>query len=520
LIPRAARGYAALLTPTPQAPSYWLTRFAILRLLGAVYLVAFLSLARQVLPLIGHDGLLPADSFLAHVGRWAGSPAAGFFRLPSVFWLGISGTALRAGAWTGVALSAVVVAGFANAPLLLVLWALYLSFVHVGQLWYGYGWEIQLCETGFLAVFLCPLADPRPFPRRPPPVVVVWLFRWLVFRIMLGAGLIKLRGDPCWRDLTCLDFHYETQPLPNPLSRAFHFLPHGLHAAGVLFNHLCELVCPWFVFWPRLARHVAGALLLLFQLFLILSGNLSFLNWLTIVPILACFDDGIWARVLPRRLVARAERAAAAAEPSRAHLAAAWALAVVVAVLSVAPVRNLLSSHQAMNTSFDPLELVNTYGAFGSVGSERDEIVFEGTRDADPEHATWRAYEFPCKPGDPARRPCAVAPWQWRLDWQIWFAAMTSPDEAPWTVHLVWKLLHDDPGTLSLLANDPFPGTPPRYVRALLYRYRFAPPDAPGGVWWERTLLGTWLPPLSADDPRLRRFLAAHGWLGEPRPQP
>src|SRR5207302_4924950 len=121
-----------------------------------------------------------------------------------------------------------VLAGFANALLLAVLWALYLSFVHVGQDWYGYGWEIQLLETGFLAVFLCPLLDGRPFPRRPPPVAVIWCFRWLVFRVMVGAGLIKLRGDPCWRNLTCLYYHYETQPIPNPLSRRLHFMPRWL----------------------------------------------------------------------------------------------------------------------------------------------------------------------------------------------------------------------------------------------------------------------------------------------------
>src|SRR6185503_8889056 len=176
-----------------------------------------------------------------------------------------------------------VLAGFANALLLLVLWALYMSYVHVGQDWYGYGWEIQLLETGFLAVFLCPLLDARPFPRRPPPAPVVWLFRWVVVRIMLGAGLIKLRGDPCWQELTCLDTHFETQPLPNPLSPALHAMPHWIHALGVLGNHLAELVAPLFAFGPRRARHVAGLAMFAFQIGLILSGNLSFLNWLTLV---------------------------------------------------------------------------------------------------------------------------------------------------------------------------------------------------------------------------------------------
>ncbi len=492
--------------------SYWLTRFLILRLLGFVYLFAFLSLAAQVLPLIGHEGLLPADRYLERVATEFGSRWRGFVALPSLFWIRISDGALVGLAWLGVGLSVVVLLGYANALLLVVLWAIYESFVHVGQLWYGYGWEIQLLETGFLAIFLCPLVDGRPFPRIAPPAPVIWLLRWLVFRIMLGAGLIKLRGDPCWRDLTCLDFHYETQPIPNPLSRSFHFLPGWAHRAGTFFNHVAEVVAPWLAFTTVGLRRVAGVLLLVFQVLLILSGNLSFLNWLTIVPILACFDDGVLVRWLPRRLSAAAARAATNALHSRAHEIVTAVLLVLVGVLSYAPVRNLLSPEQRMNTSFDPLDLVNTYGAFGSVGRVRHEIVFEGTDATEIGPDTrWREYEFPCKPGDPRRRPCWVAPYQPRLDWQIWFAAMSVPDRYPWTLNFVWKLLHGDAGTLGLLANNPFPDAPPRFVRAVIYRYQFAP--AGSDATWQRSSIGEWLPPLSVGDPRLRRVLVAHGWL-------
>src|SRR5881409_82321 len=494
--------------------SYWLTRFIILRLLGFVYAVAFLVAAQQLVPLIGEHGLTPANHFLASVQTQLGSRTAGILRVPTLFWLGISDHGMLIFAWVGFALSLVVLGGYANAIILTILWVMYMSIVHVGQIWYGYGWEIQLLETGFLSIFLCPLIDGRPFPKCRPPLLVIWLFRWLGFRIMNGAGLIKLRGDSCWRDLTCLYYHYETQPLPNPLSPWFHFKPHWFQKCGVLFNHLAELVAPWFAFWPRAARHAAGGVLLAFQVSLILSGNLSFLNWLTIVPIVACFDDALLRRVLPRPLVARAERAAAEARPSRAHQVAAAALVVLVGVLSFRPVGNLLSQRQMMNTSFDRLELVNTYGAFGSVGRLRAEIVFEGTSDQTITAETrWREYEFKCKPGDVMRRPCVIAPYQERIDWQLWFAAMSSPERYPWTLHLVWKLLHDDPGALSLLDTNPFPDSPPRYIRAQLYRYEFAPRGDPSGAWWKRTLLGTWLPPLSADDQRLRRFLTAYGWL-------
>ena len=497
--------------------SYWLTRFVILRLLGVVYFFAFLSLATQVLPLIGSNGLLPADLFLQRAARYFGSGSAAFGQFPSLFWLDASDPLLVTLAWVGLGLSTLLVLGFANAILLVALWALYMSYVHIGQDWYGYGWEIQLLETGFLAAFLCPLIDPRPFPRRPPPVPVIWLFRWLAFRIMLGAGLIKIRGDECWRDLTCLYYHYETQPIPNPLSRYLHFMPKWFHRGGVVWNHVCELIAPWFGFGPRHLRHLAGVLMVTFQIILILSGNLSFLNYLTIVPMIACLDDSFLRRFLPVALVRRAERAAARAESSPAQSIVVGLLVIVVALLSTYPVRNLMSSHQAMNTSFDRLNLVNTYGAFGSVGRERHEIVFEGTDDATiTDSSVWKEYEFKAKPGDPARRPAIVAPYQPRIDWQIWFAAMSVPERYPWTVHLIWKLLHGDAGALSLLANNPFPDHPPRFIRARYYRYEFAPPGNSEGVYWRRTPLGIWIPPLSADDERLQSFLADHGWLPGP----
>jgi hypothetical protein len=499
----------------PSRPTFWLTRFAILRLLGLVYLTAFLVAAHQAAPLIGHDGLTPADLYLDRLVAEAGSRAGAFIARPTLFLLtGVSDRLIAAVAWAGAGLSLLLLCGFANAILLFVLWALYLSIVHVGQIWYGYGWEIQILETGFLAIFLCPLLDWRPFPRRPPPVAVLWLFRWLAFRIMLGAGLIKIRGDACWRDLTCLTTHYETQPIPNPFSRALHFMPAWFHKAGVAFNHLVELAAPWFVFWPRLARTVAGALMVSFQIILIASGNLSFLNWLTIVPALACFDDRLLGRIAPGFLARRAALAEAASRPSRPQFAVTIALAALVAVLSIAPVRNLASSGQRMNTSFDQLHLVNTYGAFGSVGSRRPELVFEGTDDEVIARDTrWREYEFRCKPGDPGRRPCWISPYHYRLDWQIWFAAMSDPGRHPWTAHLAWKLLHGDPGAIGLLARNPFPARPPRHVRVVRYIYRFAPPDDPAGRYWIRSDPQPWLPPLRADDPRLRDFIAANGWL-------
>ncbi|HEV2047288.1 MAG TPA: lipase maturation factor family protein [Chthoniobacterales bacterium] len=492
--------------------SYWLTRFVILRLLGFVYAVAFLVAAQQLVPLIGAKGLTPAHNFLSVVHSQFGSRTAAMFQMPTLFWFGVSDDGLSIFAWIGFALSLVVLAGYANAILLAVLWGMYMSIVHIGQIWYSYGWEIQLLETGFLSIFLCPLFDGRPFPKCRPPLLVIWLFRWLGFRIMVGAGLIKLRGDPCWRDLTCLYYHYETQPIPNPISRYLHFAPHWFHKIETAWNHFVELIVPWFSFGPRTARHVAGVLLVSFQIILTISGNLSFLNYVTIIPFLACFDDTFLRHVLPGSLVRRAERAAQESEPSRINNTIAIALSILVAYLSIAPALNLASGRQLMNYSYDPLDLVNTYGAFGTVGRMRPEIVFEGTEDAVITGETkWKEYEFKAKPGDPNRRPAFIAPYQPRIDWQIWFAAMASPADYPWTLHFVWRLLQNDPKTLSLLANNPFPNAPPHYIRARLYRYEFAPIGE--RAWWKREPMGEWLPALSADDEEFKRILAAMFWL-------
>lgn len=498
--------------PAPVSPpTYWLTRFVILRLLGIIYAIAFLVAINQILPLIGSDGLLPVELFINRINRVIGS-TSGFIRLPSIFWFNHSDTALLVTAWIGFLLSCVVAAGYANALMLAVLWFLYMSFVHVGQEWYGYGWEIQLLETGFLAIFLCPLIDMRPFPRRAPPMPIIVLFRWLIFRIMFGAGMIKVRWDVNWLNGTALWYHFETQPIPGPLSRWFHFLPHSVLKIGVWFNFLAELAAPWFVFWPRLARHIAGSVIILFQLNIFISGNLSFLNLLTIVPALACLDDGFWSRILPKKLVRKAENAAADAEPSKPMITTAWVITVIIGLLSVQPAVNLLSAGQIMNRSFDPLDLVNTYGAFGTVGQERLNVVFEGTQDNDTtDNGNWKPYIYKGLPVELNRRPPQVAPYQLRLDWQMWFAAMSTPEEYPWTLHLFWKLLHNDPGVAGLFADNPFAGKPPKYIRAVLYHYSFVRSND-DGIWWTRKKVSDWLPALSADDPRLLKFLKSEGW--------
>jgi hypothetical protein len=360
-----------------------------------------------------------------------------------------------------------------------LLWVIYLSLVNVGQTFYSFGWETMLCETGFLAIFLGS-SDTRP------PVIVMWLIVWVLFRTMFGAGMIKVRADPCWRDLTCLFFHYETQPLPNPLSWYLHHVPRWFHKAGVLFNHFTELIVPWFYFAPAPFCYWAGAITIVFQISLIVSGNLSWLNYITIVLCIPCFDDRFLSRLLsiPHSLPDHL---------SIPHTIAVGFVAAILLGLSWRPARNLFSRRQLMNASFEPLHLVNTYGAFGAVTRERLEVVIKGTDAESPDaSAEWREYEFKGKPGDVNQAPCIVSPYHWKLDWQMWFAAMSPPDLHPWFLAFVQRLLEGEKRILRLLANNPFSEAPPKFIRADWYRYRFTKPGERG--WWKRTFVADYLP--------------------------
>jgi hypothetical protein len=495
--------------------SFWLVRAALLRGIGLIYAVAFLILVRQGPALLGSDGILPAARFTELVAQNLGSKSAGFWALPSVFWISASDLWLQGGAWLGLIGGLAMLAGYANAPLLVVLWALYVSFTHVGQIFWGYGWDMLLCEAGFLAIFLAPPLRPAELDvRSPPPLVVVVLFRWLVFRLMFGAGLIKLRGDACWTDLTCLAYHYETQPNPGPLSQLFHAGPLWFHQLGALFNHFVEVIVPFGVFGPRRVRLLAGALIIVFQSILILSGNLSFLNWLTLILAFACFDDAALLRLVPARYGPRLKQrleSLAEAKSSKRRSYAVVALAIVVACLSVNPVANLLSPRQAMNASFEPFGLVNTYGAFGSVSRQRIELVVEGT-DATTldEHTSFREYEFPCKPGRVDRAPCLVTPYHYRLDWQMWFVPLAPEQQWRWFLSFTRKLLEGDPRVLGLLAENPFPKRPPHFIRASFFRYSFA--RLGERDVWHRKRVGLYMPATSLADPELQSALRRFGF--------
>src|SRR3954454_2005549 len=459
---------------------YWQSRWLFERGLAVMYLVAFVVTLNQFLPLAGERGLLPAPAFLREVP----------FRFsPSIFHWIPTDRAFRACAWIGVALSLVALSGIASrfgawptAALWAALYVLYLSFINAGQTWYGFGWESLLVEIGFFTMFAGASFTP-------PHALLNWIYRWTLFRLMFGAGLIKLRGDACWRDLSCLDYFFETQPMPNSLSWSFHHLPRRMLHGGVAFNHFVELIVPFGFFLPQPYAGIAGIFTIVFQLILILGGNLSWLNWITIVLAITTIDDRFlrWLPVAPPAL-----------QPLPAsQKIATVGLAGVVAILSIAPTLNMLSPGQVMNTSFNPLQIVNTYGAFGSITKERYEIVVEGT-DAETigESTTWREYEFKGKPGDPSRRPPQVAPYHMRLDWLMWFAAMSTPSDHPWFAELLLKFLEGDHAALTLIRTNPFPDHPPRWVRAQLYLYKFTSPEEKKrtGRWWNRQFVAPYFP--------------------------
>lgn len=472
-----------MVMPDLVAPDYTLARLVIERGLALVYLIAFVVALRQFPALCGARGLEPAPAFLARVR---------FLDAPSLFHWGYTDRRLRIVSWVGIAVSALLLLGLPQqAPLPLtmlawfILWVLYQSISNVGGTFYSFGWESLLLEAGFLAIFLGNDSIA-------PPWLVILAFRWLAFRVEFGAGLIKLRGDRCWRELTCMEHHHETQPMPNPLSWFFHRLPQPLHRLEVVGNFVAQLVLPFGLFLPQPFASVAGLLMIGTQLYLVVSGNYAWLNWVTILAISAAFADPF--------------RASAAFEATPAWFTiAVLVLAIAIVVLSWWPVRNMASPGQAMNASFNPFRLVNTYGAFGSVSRHRIELVIEGTDADDPrDDATWREYGFKGKPDDPARLPPQVAPYHYRLDWLLWFIPLSPAYGGRWFVRFIARLLEGDAPTLRLIRRNPFPDAPPRFVRARFFRYRYTTwrERRELGAWWVRRFEADYLPPVRLEDLR------------------
>jgi hypothetical protein len=477
-------------------------RWWVLRVLGVVYLAAFWSLATQIVGLIGHDGILPAAEYMERVRAYVAAENIGLDRyrlLPTICWLGASDVVLRALCLGGVALAALLVIGILPAVVLPLLWIDYLSLSVVGRDFLSFQWDALLLEAGLLGMLIAPLTlrDRRCSPEDSPRLGV-WLMLWLLFRLMFGSGAVKLAsGDPTWRNLTALLFHYETQPIPTPLAWYAHQLPAWFNKGSTAAVLAIELIAPLLIFLSRRLRHAAFGLLVGLQVAIAMTGNYAFFNLLAVALCVFLLDDAR-SRSAPRSL----------GGPYAHVFTLRRVLSIVVAVVTVPVSAMALASRIGLEwpvwplvapvaEAIAPFRSVNTYGLFAVMTMTRPEIIIEGSDDG----IGWKAYEFAYKAGDLHRRPPWVAPHQPRLDWQMWFAALGSYDSEPWFQRFCRRLLEGSPDVLRLLAYDPFAGRAPRYIRATLYQYRFSDRAAwrADGVWWTRERLGEYSPVLSLD---------------------
>jgi lipase maturation factor 1 len=455
-----------------------------------VYTIAFASLLVQIAGLVGERGVLPASIFLDAVHDAYG--ARGYWLVPTLAWFNSSTAALRILCAAGVLAGGLLIAGRLTFVALAAAWALYLSLLGVGQVFLSFQWDLLLLETGVLAL-LATLW----------PEWIAWLFRWLLFRLMFLSGAVKLlSGDDSWRNLTALTFHFQTQPLPNVIAWYVHQLPARALEGATLATFVAELLVPLLYFAPRRWRLAGAVVTIVFQALIFLTGNYTFFNLLAVSIALWLLDDDVFRRWLPAAIVRRS-LTEAIPSPDRRRRTIVTAASGLLVVLSATTVYEVFGGPApqpfgALAETLDPLHLTSRYGLFAVMTTTRPEIVFEGSDDG----TTWQEYEFKYKPGDLRRPPPWVAPHQPRLDWQMWFAALSDAASDRWVVALARRLLEGSPDVLSLLARVPGSGRPPRYVRALLYEYRFTDRTtrAATGRWWSRQRLGPYLPPLVLDD--------------------
>ncbi len=461
---------------------YQRTTSIIVRATGVLAACALMSWWVQAEGLIGDDGILPVASYFAALG----DAGYGFFDLPSLYWLAPAFAATHWLIALGLLGSLVLALNRFVAPAAACVYVAYLSLFAGGQIFMGYQWDILLVEVAAALIVLG--LRPR---------LGIWVLRLLLFRFMLMSGVVKLAsGDAAWHDLSALDYHFETQPLPTPLAYFAHHLPDVILRAGVAFTFFVELVLPFLLFAPRRPRILAAIIMITFELMIIATGNYNFFNALTIVLCVAAFDD----RFLSRDAIP-------ASEPGRIRV---WSGAVLVVflLLGAMQVRTAFDRspgsdiEQAVRQATSPWLLVNGYGLFAVMTTHRDELAIEGSLDG----VEWREYKFRYKPQSPTRAPPWVAPHQPRLDWQMWFAVLAPPEASPWLDELLLALLQARAPVLDLLEADPFAGSRPTWVRVLSYRYRFAAPGTQ--AWWQREAPQVWYPAI-----RLREPIITHDAL-------
>lgn len=490
----------------PAQETYFLTRWLFLRLLGLVYLFAFGALWPQLPGLIGPHGILPAADYLRGFGG-SGGPAS-FWQLPTLAWLDTGDGFLLFLCGVGMLLALLVIAGALPGPALALLWLDYLSIANIGQDFLAFQWDSLLLETGFLAIFFAPWGLRPGFAHEAPPSrLVLWLLRWLLFRLIFFSGVIKLAaGDSTWHNLTALHYHWWTQPLPTPVAWYLYQLPDWFQTLSTAFTFVAELFAPLLIFAPRRVRFLGAALMIALQLLIMLTGNFGYFNLLTIALCVPLLDDALLSRVFAAdrraRLLAHFQRQAA---PGARRLVVV-PLAILILLLSWVQVSRQIRLGVdvplpvlELGGRLAPWQLVNGYGLFAIMTTDREEVIVEGSDDG----THWREYSFFAKPGDVRRPPAWAAPYHPRLDWQMWFAPFGGPGANPWLAGFLRGLLRGTPQVLALLPANPFPQAPPRYVRASLYLYQFTdiPTRAATGAWWERRFIAPYIEPMSLTGP-------------------
>lgn len=490
-----------------EVPDYFLTRWFFLRALGVVYLVAFVSLWTQISGLIGHNGILPTDQFMSAVRQQCAAQGIGlerFHLLPTLCWFDPSDGFLHLQCAAGTVCAVLLIFGVAPTLCLALLWLLYLSLVTVGRDFLGFQWDNLLLETGLLAIFFAPLQLlPRLAQEAPPSRLFLWLLRLLLFKLMFSSGCVKLlSGDPAWRNLTALTFHYQTQPLPTWIGWYAQQLPLWFQKLSCAAMFGIELGVPFLIFTPRRLRLLGAALLAGLQVLILLTGNYTFFNWLTLALCLLLLDDFLLANWLPANFRARFTIHNPQSTPRRWPHPLLVLIAVVILSASSFTLAITLGCRSPLLAPFGwvaghlaPLRSVNNYGLFAVMTTQRNEIIVEGSNDG----TNWMAYEFRYKPGDVTRRPSFVAPFQPRLDWQMWFAALGNVRQNPWFENFCLRLLQGSPEVLALLDKNPFPDKPPRFIRAEFYNYHFTnfAERRATGACWKCESIGEYLPPVS-----------------------
>jgi lipase maturation factor 1 len=462
-----------------------LTGWLFLRLLALIYGIAFLSLAGQIAGLAGTEGILPMDRYLAEVAANLDPPTRWLW-LPSLFWLtGASDPLLQGCAYLGACLSLLLLFGRWQRPLLILLFLLYLSLYHAGQVFTNFQWDTLLLEAGFLAIFL-PSGANR---------LLILLFDWLLFRLRFMSGFFKLfSGDPSWAGLTSLNHYFETQPLPHIGAWYAQQLPDWLLKSGTGLTLFSELIVPFFIFLPRPFRYAAAAITLLMQLLIMATSNHNFINLLTIALCLFLLDDRLLRRMLPRGMRQGIEGKLAAPRGDRTKPVLLTLVAALIVPASV------IGFVHRVGPDAVPVPLVgfydsvrrfgigNIYHIYPTMQTQRQELIIQGSMDG----RTWRSYRFKYKPGEPARRPPLSIPHQPRLDWMVWFVPTQQPIQMFWFGEFMRRLQQGSPSVTGLLADNPFAQHPPRHLRVLAYRYRFTDAETrrEHGTWWQTTYQG------------------------------